>query len=92
MTNQALVATPGTWQKKAMQEINKNINRQNVEERRVGRKKKHERGTLQDFKEEQFVLCSKGGINWVSYHERVLKLILYPWICQIDARTGMPVI
>lgn len=34
---------------------------------------------------------SRGGTNWVSYRERVLRPLLYPWIDEIQARTGMPV-
>lgn len=91
MTNQAQAAIPGTWQYNALQEIIENINRQNQEEGRVGRRKKRQRGPLQEFKEKQFVLRSKGGINWVSYRERVLKPILYPWISEIQVLTGLPV-
>ena len=32
-----------------------------------------------------------GGINWVSYRERVLRPKLYPFIDELQRKTGMPV-
>lgn len=32
-----------------------------------------------------------GGINWVSYRERVLRPKLYPFIDELQRETGMPV-
>ena len=89
--NQAQAAIPGTWQSRALEEINSNIERQNVEEERQGRHKRRRRGPHQEFKEEQLKFQRKGGINWVAYRTRVLEPLLYPWINELQASTGMPV-
>lgn len=89
--NQAQASIPDTGQYNILQDINENIDRQNEEEERTGRRKESQRGPLQEFKEEQFPFRSKVGINWVSYRESVLKRLLYPWINQRQALTSMPV-
>lgn len=89
-TNQAQAAIPKTWQYLALEEINKNIEQQNEREGRVGRRKRCHRGPQQEFKEEQFEHYSRGEVNWVFYREKVLRRLLYPWIEQIQALTGMP--
>lgn len=88
--NHAQAAILGTWQYLALEEINENIEQQNKREGRIERRKRHRRGPQQEFKEEQFEHHSRGEINWVSYREKVLRLLLYPWIEQIQALTGMP--
>ena len=37
------------------------------------------------------MLTVLGGINWVSYRERVLRPKLYPFIDELQRKTGMPV-
>ena len=71
---------PGTWQHQARAEFNDNIQRTNEEEGRTGRNKRKKRKAEQLFKEKELVFTSKGGINWVSYRERVLRPKLYPWM------------
>lgn len=90
--NQEQAAIPGTWQQLALEQININSDQENVREGRVGRRKRRKRGPHQEFKEDQFIYnkTGKGGINWVSYREKVLRPLLYPWIDEIQALTGMP--
>lgn len=53
--NQRQATIPGTWQYKALKKINKDIERQNKLEGRVGRRKRRQRVPNQEFKEAQFV-------------------------------------
>lgn len=89
--NQAQASIPGTWQHEALMEINRNIDEQNIREGREGWRKRCRRAPQQEFRDEQFQYCSKGGVNWVAYGDRVLNPFLYPWIDQLQAQTGMPV-
>lgn len=89
--NQTQASVPGTWQHKVLEGINADIIRQNAIEGRVGNRKRRQRGPHQEFKEEQFIYRSKGGINWVPYRENVLEPLLYPWIDQLQTATGMPI-
>lgn len=76
--NQAQASIPGTWQHKALMEINRNNDEQNIIEGREGWRKRCWRAPQQEFRDEQFQYCSKGGVNWVSYSDRVLNPFLYP--------------
>jgi len=71
--------------------INRNIEEENIREGREGRRKRRQGASQQEYREEQFQYRSKGGVNWVSCRDRVLNPLLYPWINQLQAQTGMPV-
>ena len=89
--NQAQAAIPRTWQSWALEEINSNIEWQNAEKGWQWRLKRRRRGPYHEFKGEQLKCQSKRGINWVSYRTRELEPLLYPWISELQASTGMPV-
>lgn len=88
-TNQAEVAIPGTWQHTALEEINRNIDHQNEIKGRIKRRQRCHRSPHQEFKEEHCEHRSNGGINWVTYRERIFRGQLYPGIEEIQARTGI---
>lgn len=90
--NQNQVAISGIWQQLALEQININIDQQNEREGRVEGRTRLPSGPHQEFKEDQFIYHQTGeiGINWVSYREKVLRPLLYPWIDYIQAFTGTP--
>jgi hypothetical protein len=78
----ALAAVPGTAENLRVAEVNRQVDQQNAEEGRSGRRKRRYRNATQVFKEGKLPdpAKTKGGVNWTAYREQFLRPILYPWI------------
>jgi len=88
--NQQQAQFPTSWQYEALTNLNSMIENLNKEEGRSGRHKRRKRKAEQLFKEKELEFTSKGGINWVSYRERVLRPKLYPWMESLRKTLGVP--
>jgi hypothetical protein len=88
--NQQQAQLPGTWQYEEFITFNNNIEQVNLAEGRTGRHKRKRRNLHQMFHETKLDFTSKGGINWVSYRERVLRPKLYPWMASLRERLNVP--
>jgi len=77
--DQQQAVLPGTWQYEELMDFNNGIDQINMEEGRTGRHKRRRKTPDTFFHEARLKFTSKGGINWVSYRERILPPKLYPW-------------
>lgn len=84
---------PGTKEVQIVEEFNANIDRIKIQEGRTGQhKRQHKKPEhIDEFKYRDLTWQSKGGINWISYQEKILQTLLYPFIDHLQHESGEPV-